>query len=456
MKMNRRTFVSASIGGAAGAAAASGRSRGALGANDRLIVAVIGAGGMGRANLRDFLRMGDVEVAAICDVWEHNRKRAVRMTDGEAAAYSDYRRVLELKDLDAVIVATPDHWHAPIAIAACEAGKDVYVEKPLALTIGEGRKMVETARRNKRVVQVGTQQRSGEHYQEAVELVRGGALGKISRAACWNFGNSSPQGIGNPPDSDPPRGLDWNMYLGPAPQVPFNPNRFINTFRWFWDYSGGKMTDWGTHHMDIIQWAMNVEAPLAVTAAGGKFVLRDNRETPDTLEVVFEYPGFIATFSHREVNGYAPDGRDYGIQFFGSDGTLFVDREGYELIPESSGDFEEPVPRYLEEVEAALNPAEPWERERRQPKSRTRYLKGDGSEQHIRHVRNFVDCVKSREKPRSDVQIGHLSTAAPHLANIALRTGRRIRWDAQKEQIIDDPEASARLNYQYRQWSVAG
>ncbi len=451
--MNRRTFVSASLGGVASVAAASGSSRRVLGANERVIAASIGVGGMGRSNLRDFLRMGDVEVTAVCDVWEHNRERARQMTGGKAAMHSDFRRVLELNDLDAVIVATPDHWHAPIVIEACRAGKDVYVEKPLALTIDEGRKMVEAARRHGRVVQVGTQQRSGEHYQEVVELVRGGALGTISRVACWNFDNSSPLGIGSPPDSDPPPGLDWEMYLGPARKVPFNPNRFINNFRWCWDYSGGKMTDWGTHHMDIIHWAMNVEAPLAVTATGGKFVLRDNRETPDTLEVVFEYPGFIATFSHREVNGYGPDGRDYGIQFYGSDGTLFVDRAGYELVPESSGTFEEPVPPYQEEVQTALNPPQPWERERQQRKSRTHYVKGAQSEQHIGHVRNFVDCVKSREKPRSDVEVGHTSTAAPHLGNIALHTGRRIRWDAETETIIDDPEASARLSYQYRSWS---
>ncbi len=453
MKMNRRTFVSASVGGAAGAALSSGSSRGgARGANERVTVACIGCGGMGRANLNDFLRMDDVQVAAVCDVWEHNRQRSVQMTGGEAASFGDFRRVLELQNVDAVIVATPDHWHAPIAIAACEAGKDVYVEKPLALTIAEGRQMVEAARRHGRVVQVGTQQRSGVHYREVVELVRGGALGTVSRVACWNFGNSSPAGIGNPPDGDPPPGLDWDMYLGPAPRVPFNPNRFINTFRWFWDYSGGKVTDWGTHHLDVIQWAMDVEGPQAVTATGGKFVLEDNRETPDTLEVVFEYPDFIATFSHREVNGYAPDGRGYGIQFYGSDGTLFVDRDGYELIPEAEGHFEEPTAAYLEQMQAALDPLPPWQRERETPRSRTQYVKGARSEQHIGHVRNFLDCVKSRQRPRSDVETGHTSTAAPHLANIALHTGRRIRWDAGLEEILDDPEAAARLGYEYREW----
>ncbi len=449
-KLNRRNFVASSMAGVAGTAAwAKSRSR-IAGANDRITVGAIGTGGMGRADLRDFIRMGDVDVAAVCDVWDFNRTRAAEMSPGSPRSFSDFRRVLDLDEIDAVIVATPDHWHAPITIAACDAGKDVYVEKPLALTIEEGRKMVEAARRNKRVVQMGTQQRSGEHYQEVVELVQGGKLGKITRVSCWNYDNSSPRGIGDPPDSDPPPGLDWNMYLGPAPEVAFNPNRFIYYFRWFWDYSGGKMTDWGTHHMDIVHWAMGVKGPQAVSASGGKFVLRDNRQTPDTLEVIFEYPGFIATYSHREVNGYAPDGRSYGIQFFGTDGSLFVDRSGYEILPETSGDYDEADPPYLAEVKSAGDPSPPWERERAKPRSRTAFLRGSGSEQHLNHVRDFVDCVKSRAKPRSDVEIGHTSTAATHLANIALHTGRKIHWDAEKEEIIGDREASRRLSYRYR------
>ena len=407
---------------------------------------------MGRSNIRDFIRMDDVSVAAVCDVWEHNRNRAVEMTGGKARAFSDFRRVLELDEVDAVVISTPDHWHAPIAIAACQAGKDVYVEKPLARTIHEGRKMVEAAREHQRVVQMGTQQRSGKHYQEVVELVRQGKLGKVTRAAAWNYSNESPLGIGNPADSDPPPGLDWDMYLGPAPKVRFNPNRFIYNFRWFWDYSGGTVTDWGTHHVDIVHWALNVHAPLAVSTAGAKYVLQDNRETPDTIEATFEYPGFIYTYSYRVLNGHTNQGRNFGIQFYGTDGTLFVDRKGYELKPETAIIDQQPVPPYLAQLE---KPSQPWEETWRMRPARTEYMVGGGSEQHISHVRNFLDCVKSREKPRSDVEIGHYSTTATHLANIAFHTGRKIRWDVETERVIDDSEANELLHYEYRKpWKL--
>lgn len=454
MKLTRRRFVLSASAGIAGAPAIQTSRGGPLGANDRVICASIGSGGMGRSNLKDFLRSKEVRVAAICDVWDHNRELAIEMTTeqtgGKAFGYSDFRRVLDLKEVDAIIVATPDHWHALPTVMACEAGKDVYVEKPLALTISEGRKMVEAARHNGRIVQMGTQQRSGRHFQEAVQLVRDGVIGKVSRVNTWNFENHTPAGMGRPRDTDPPLGLDWDFYLGPAPRVPFNPNRFIHDFRWFWDYSGGKLTDWGTHHLDIVQWAMNVKAPLAASAVGGNFCLDDNRETPDTLEVLYEYPGFMASFSHRDGNSHGPAERRYGIEFFGSDGTLFLDRSGYELHPETNVTREPIRPRYLSALEEKPQ-------RRRQPKSRrnsglgrTAFRAGSGSEQHYPHVLNFLDCVRSRQKPISDVEIGHSSTTTPHLGNIALRLGRQIRWDSQQEKVIDDAEANSLLQHKYR------
>ena len=292
MKVNRRTFVTASVSGAA-VTATGAKSRQRSGPNDRIRVGCIGVGGMGRLNQRDFQRMPEVDVVAVCDVWDHNRDRAVENTGGKATPYKDFRELLDRQDVDVVVIATPDHWHAPILIAACEAGKDVYVEKPLSHTLQEGRKMVEAARRHHRVVQMGTQQRSGAHYQEAVDLIRSGKLGKVTRVHCWNYENETPAGIGNFPPGYVPDGLDWDMYLGPAPRVPFQANRFIYNFRWFWDYSGGKATDWGTHHLDIVQWAMNVKGPRTAYAAGQKRVVQDDRETPDTLEIIFEYPEFI-------------------------------------------------------------------------------------------------------------------------------------------------------------------
>jgi predicted dehydrogenase len=274
--ISRRRFVTSTTAGIVGAGL-SGRSAAetdrakadaaaqangqAVAPSDRISIALVGCGGMGKSDLRNFMRMSEVRRGRLRRV-EHNRHGG-QIAGANVQQLSDFRRVMDMKDVDVVIVATPDHWHAIATIAALDAGKDVYVEKPLAHNIHEGRKMVEAARRNKRVVQMGTQQRSGDHFKEAVQLVRDGKIGKVGRVHSWNHGNASPAGIGNPRDSAPPNGLDWDMYLGPAPKVPFNPNRFTWNFRWYWDYAGGMMTDWGVHLIDIVQWAMDVQAPTA-------------------------------------------------------------------------------------------------------------------------------------------------------------------------------------------------
>jgi predicted dehydrogenase len=435
MSISRRDFVKDSTITAIGTglALSSGPFAGkVLGANEKITVGVIGCGSQGRWNMRDFLRQPDVQIAAVCDVYEANLNQAREMTDGKAAAYKDFRKLLEQKDIDAVIIATPDHWHAMPAIHACDAGKDVYVEKPLSHTIQEGRKMVEAARRNKRVVQMGTQQRSGKHFQQAVDIVRSGKLGKVVFVRTWNYGNELPQGIGNPPDTDPLPGLDWDMWLGPAPYVRYNRNRCLGNFRWFWDYAGGKITDWGTHLIDVVHWALDVDAPATVYAAGAKYYIQDNRETPDNLEVTYEYPGFMMNYSNRIVNGYGIDGHSYGIQFQGTQGTLFVDRSGFEFTPELQRVGDESAP-----------PAE-------------KPFKGEGSPQHLPHVRNFLDCVKSRQAPASEIEIGHRSTTAALLGNIALKVKQKINWDGKKEQIVGNTEAATLLTKQYRSpWKLA-
>jgi len=437
-KMTRRDFNKSAAATVARLALSAGPAvRDVLGANDRVALGFIGVGGMGQANLRDFLHTGQVDVVAIADPFEPRVNEAIEMTLGKAKGYKDFRRILEHKDIDAVVISTPDHWHAIPMIMACEAGKDVYVEKPISHTLYEGRKMVEAASRYKRVVQVGTQQRSGEHFQKAVELVRGGKIGKVTLAETWIHGNEWPEGIESPPDSDPPPGLDWDLWLGPAPYRSYNRNRFRPTFRWFWDYSGGKLTDWGTHLIDVVHWAMGVEAPRTIVAVGGKYVIQDNRETPDTLEVVYEYPAstvsgkeFLVKFSNRVVNGRALDGHSYGIQLYGTEGTLFIDRSGYALWPE-------PRRAGIESV------------------SSSNVIKGEGSPQHYPHVLNFLDCVKSRQKPNSDIETMHRSASAPHLANIAFKLGRKLTWDAQQEQFPGDPEANKLLTKDYRKpWKV--
>jgi len=432
-KVARREFLKQGVLGAAASGLAAGQAsalEGPAAPSDRVVLALIGAGRQGMGLLKAFGEQKDARLAAVCDVYAPHREKAREASGAEACA--DFRRVLDRPDIDAVVVATPDHWHPLMTVMACQAGKDVYVEKPVSVAVGEGRKMVEAAGKHRRVVQVGTQQRSGVHFQHAVEIVRSGRLGKVTLVRTWNVDNSFPEGIGNPPDSAPPPDLDWEMWLGPAPRVPFNSNRFgvrpdaWSSFRWFWDYAGGMMTDWGVHLLDIVQWAMDAEAPRAVWASGGKLALQDNRETPDTLTVSFEYPGFVAVYENRVCNGRPFDGHGYGITFHGSEATLFVDREGFELIPE-------------------------WGSEGPRRTTRTDALReGSSNPQVATHVRNFLDCVKSRERPVSDVEVGHRSTTTCLLANIAYRTGRKVHWDAAREQVQDDPGAAAYLRREYR------
>ena len=315
-------------------------------ASDKLGVGVIGMGRMGRYNLEDFAKQPDVEIAVVCDVFAPNLEAGLKASDGKAATCKDFRQILDRKDIDAVIVATPDHWHALMAVEACKAGKDVYVEKPISTTVEEGRRMVEAARKYNRVVQVGTQQRSGIHFQKAVAAVEQGMIGKVSFVRTWNYDNNYPEGIGNPADSNPPADLDWNFWLGPAPKVPFNWNRFgpdpklpprWSTFRYFWEYAGGYMTDWGVHLIDIVQWAMQVDGPSVIASMGGKYYIKDNAETPDTLQVTYEYrnPDFVCVYENRWDNGNSMSDKGYGIEFHGTDGTLFVDRSGFEWILET-------------------------------------------------------------------------------------------------------------------------
>lgn len=397
-----------------------------VGPNEQLVAGFIGMGGMGNANLTDFMRCPEVRVAAVCDVDDSRRSAAAKRVGEGCDAYNDYRYIIERDDIDFVVISTPDHWHALPAIHACEAGKDVYCEKPMSLTIKEGRAMCQAAERYGRVTQLGTQQRGGTHFQRAVELIQSGALGRISLTRTWIIGRGS--SMGWPQDTDPPPGLDWDMWLGPAPYRRYNPARCHGSFRFFWDTAGGTLCDWGVHLMDIVHWAMQVDAPLACTASGGKYVFDDIRDTPDTQEVMWDYPGFTALWSLRQGNGYpfwfptslrqpiyqdgvtfAPvGGKGYGMAFYGENGTLFIDRDGWIIHPE--GD-------------------------------RMQALQSGGSEQHYAHVRDFIECVKTRGVCRSNFEVGHRSTTAPNLGNIAYWTGRKIRWDRANERIIDDPEA---------------
>ena len=439
--MKRREFVR----NAAISAASLTAGPGVIGANNRVRVGLIGCGGRGMAVARLMRAVPDVEFAAVCDVYEPNAARAKEWAGGQCEAYRDFRKLLDRNDLDAVLIATPDHWHAIPTVLACQAGKDVYVEKPLAHNIKEGRAMVEAARKYRRIVQTGTQHRSAPHYREVQRIVQSGELGKVRFVRVWNYTNTYPDGIGRIPDSEPPARLDWDFYLGPAPNVPFNRARFLSTFRWFWDYAGGFITDWGAHRLDTLHQVMGVDAPLTVTAVGGRFDVNDVAETPDILQVTYEYPGFVVSYESCRLNAHGVGGRTpgkkyyrtrgledrpHGEAFYGTNGALFSDRLGFEIYPEPSRPGSDSTYRMKRQETAAEDTTD-------------------------LHVKNFIECVRSRQTPVADVEVGHRSSIVPHLGNIAFRTGRKIRWDAANERILDDPEASKLLGRAARKpWDV--
>jgi predicted dehydrogenase len=442
---SRRTFLkNVAAGAAGGVLMSSGTARASqaasqtrvAGANRRVRVALIGCGGQGNADLRAALRLG-AQCVGLCDVDDEQVAKTADRVDKEFnqkpdLKTRDFRRVLERNDLDAVIIGTPDHWHALPTVMACQAGKDVYVEKPLALTIGEGRIMVNAARHHNRVVQMGTQQRSSTHFKDAIDFVKSGALGKIRVVKAWAYqdwmGN-----IPKVPDSEPPSTVDYDMWLGPAPKRPFNKNRFHFNFRWYYDYSGGLMTDWGAHMIDIANWGMGVIAPNSATSVGGKFGFPDDaEETPDTQQALWEYDGYSMIWEHATAIGQGPYMRDHGVAFHGNNGVLVVDRGGWEVLPETE------TKNGRKKYQMAGEPR-----------------RGSSNDMHQAHVKNFLDCLDSRERPHSDVEIGHNSMIACHLGNIAFRTGRRVHWDVAHEQIVGDPEAQKLILKPYRApWSL--
>ncbi len=441
MSLTRRGFL-----GATTSAALSSR---VFGANDRIQVGFIGCGLIGNQHVHNFKKQPDVDLAGVAEVHQGRLAYGLAACGPRAKGYRDFRNLLDDNDIQAVVVATPDHWHALMTILACAAGKDVYVEKPLTLFVEEGRWMVNAARRYKRVVQVGTQQRSGAHYHHAVGLLRAGHLGRIHSARMGSFRNVMP-GFGSPPDSDPPTELDYDLWLGPAPLRPYNKNRSIYHFRWFWDYSGGQMTNLGAHEIDVIHWAMQAKGPWDVSSIGGRFALEDNGETPDTQDALFNYRGFTALWSHREAS--EGRGAGAGLEFFGTKGSMTLSRSGFEVFPDLRTPPENQIPQFLGHPVGG-----PEKRPEVKPQAWTEALNERASNDlHGSHVRNFLDCIKSRNQPAAGVEDGHRTAAACHLANISLRLGRKVLWDPEKEEIAGDREASALLVRPYRKpWDQA-
>jgi predicted dehydrogenase len=422
----RRDFLRA----AGGAALTSALFTGAVkGANDKVNVAFIGTGRMGSGNIGYAAKVPGFQIVAVCDVYqpalERAQAQARRLGFEGVKAVKDFREILADKSIDAVSIATPDHWHAYLTVEACKAGKDVWVEKPACVYVEEGQKMVEAARKFKRVVQAGTMQRSGAFFQKAREIVKSGDLGDITFCRTFQAGTTAKDGFGNPPDSAPPAGLDWDLWLGPAPKRPFNANRWgvgedrWSTFRYFWDYAGGAMTDWGVHLMDIVQFAFDEAMPVSVAAQGGKFYVSDNTETPDTMMVTYRYPGFVGSYESRTANPFPMYNDTYGTSFHGTKATLMVNRGGYWIFPNEKG--KEPVAETRREL----------------------------AEMNVRHWNNFLECLRSRQKPISDIETCVRTTTTCILANLALRHGMTLDWD-EKAFTVKQHEAKQYLKAKYR------
>lgn len=426
----------------AGLAAALSYSR-ILGANDRVGLGYIGLGNRGDQVHEAFLEYADQQTVAVCDLREDYMDLAVKKSRATPKKYKDYRKLLEDNEVDAVVISTPDHWHALMFIDACNAGKDVYVEKPLSLTVLEGRRMVEAAERTKRVTQVGIHRRSASFLKEAAEFVRAGGIGHVTVAKGYHILNEWPLGIGTPPDEPPPSEWEWEQWLGPAPKVPYNKNRTYYRFRWFYHYSGGQLTNFGVHYIDMLRWCLGQDAPRAVTALGGKYAVKDNREIPDTLEVLWEFPGpTLVVFTQYNCNAAPGNEQNAEMELRGTQGTMYIHGNRWEVVPERQAAVEVPARTPLDRAHERA-----WGASRK-PVMSPQGAKGSADTRF--HARNFLDCIKNREKCNCDVLTGHLSTTATLIGNIALKTKSYLEWDPKTERFTNNEAANRFLHYRYR------
>ncbi|NQZ45667.1 MAG: Gfo/Idh/MocA family oxidoreductase [Flavobacteriaceae bacterium] len=404
-----------------------------VGPNDRIQVGVIGCRGMGFTDLISMLKLSETEVVALCDVDES--VLASRTADLETAGikkpqwYTDYRKLLDSKDVDVVIIGTPDHWHCLQLADALMAGKDVYCEKPIANSIAESEAMLSLVQQSDRVVQIGQWQRSQPHFVDAINYVHSGKLGQIRLAKAWAY-QGWMDSIPLQPDSAVPDGVDYAMWLGPAPMRAFNANRFHFSFRWFWDYAGGLMTDWGVHLMDYALYGMQAARPKSVMALGGKFAYPDDaQETPDTLQTVYEYDNFSILWEHATGIDGGNYGRDHGIAFIGNNGTLILDRGGWEVRPEDERQgWDKNLGPKIEAVPLQTN-------------------QGNGLDL---HTANFIEVVKSREieKLKAPIEVGYDAAMVCHMGNLAFKSGTRIYWNEETHR-FDNAQANSLMVPEY-------
>ncbi|MBI4909556.1 MAG: Gfo/Idh/MocA family oxidoreductase [Acidobacteria bacterium] len=426
---SRRIFL-----GSLGLGAATARAK-AASANDTINLGLIGCGARGRGViLPNFTKIPNVRFTAVCDVNSKYLANLRERAGGErVTAYSDFRKLVEDKNVDTVIIATNQQWHVLPMIAACRAGKDVYLEKPLGQSIGEGPVAIAAAKRYGRIVQAGTQQRSMEHYQKAVEFIQSGRLGQISEVRVWDYENYFP-GAGSPPDCAPPPELDWNTYAGPSPFRNYNPNIYYNYgYDWFRVSGAGHQVAWGVHHLDVVLWAMQVNAPKSAYATGGNFAYTDNHEYPNTFSGTLEFgpgpvakQGFLLHYNMR--TGGRRETRAHGKLFIGTEASMILDRAGYTIVKE--------VPRgqkmtsqgpYVGGEETVLPAADA-----------------------NRHFPLFIENVRNRKMPVANVETLHAATAAAHLMNISWEVGRAVRWDGASHKVLHDPQAQKLVLRPYR------
>jgi predicted dehydrogenase len=408
--LDRRCFLHAAV--ALPALAARGA---ADKPNEKIVLGVLGLNGRGKGLLRGFASFPDVEIAYLCDPDLNVIPAALKSLPDkrrEPKVVQDMRKVFADKDVHAVVVAAPDHWHALATVWACQAGKHVYVEKPVSHNIIEGRRMIEAARKYDRVVQAGTQRRSAPFLMKAVEFVRKGGLGKVPFARAWIAGNRKT--IGKKADGKVPDKVDYNLWTGPAPERPFNPNRFHYNWHWNWDYGTGELGNNGIHGLDMIRMLLDLDAPTRVCSGGGKFFYNDDQQTPDTQIATFDFANTSVVWEHRIWAKSGPHNQPFGVELVGEKGTLVVDGKGWHVE----------------------NGAEASE-------------KGGAADQP--HLRNFLDCIRLRKRPNADIEVGHKSTRLCHLGNIAYRLGRTLTFDATTETIPGEAEANRLLGRTYRQ-----
>ena len=412
-RISRRTFFGRTLAGAAATGLVASRAKALPGLNEQLRLALIGCGGMGNRHLDRLIKRDDCKVVAVCDVWKRRHEYAVKKVGGECQGYQDFRHVLDRTDIDAIFCATPDHWHPLVAIMACQSGKDVYVEKPIATTVLEGRAMVDAARRYGRVMQVGIQQRSRALFQEAVQIVQSGRLGQITSAGAWigPSGQSGPEHVGEAPGD-----LDWDLWLGPAPWTPYSPERHVG-FHAFHDFGAGELANWGVHLLDVVHWGIDADVPVNIQATGGSYRGMPVNDAHENIEITYEFPNCKVMWEQRHGTGLGNKG--YGIRFQGTDGSLYIDRGSFIVEPDTLG-----IPETFEQ-------GDPW-------------LDIDS------HHTNFFECIRSRQQPKGDIEIGHRATSTCLLGAIALDRRRRLEWDGQSERFLADAHADRLLFRPYR------